>query len=907
MVEAWDGAAAALEAWCEAFDRDLVSFVRTELPARARARGVMSFDDVLHDMQRALVGPEGKTLAATVRRRFPAAVIDEFHDTDPVQYDIFRRIYRAPNASLFLIGDPKQAIYAFRGADVYAYIAASHDADQRFTLSTNHRSDPTLIRAVNRVFSRIESPFFLDEIRFEPVSSKEGATDELRADGAAASGLEILFVPRGEEPGRSRRWQSADVVPELVAGEIAALLSSGATLHGRPLRAGDIAVLTRRNAEARDVQAALRALGVTAVLHGDSSVLDTEEAAETAAVLKALADPSNPTAVRSALATSFLGQTATELFELGEDEGAWERWTSNFGRWHEIWKTRGILSAIRRMMSDERASARLLGAPGGERRLTNFVHLVELLHKHAADEHAGMAGLIAWFDEVRHKEDARGGVAPDAQQVRLESDELAVQLTTMHRSKGLEYPVVFLPYLWRSAGLFPSDRRSLLYHDRSRDHRLVLDLRAEDQKQPELAEASRESIAEAQRLTYVALTRAKHRAVVVWGAFPFFHESALARLFHPRLLDSSGKAPDADLLGELDELATESDGAITVRSWTGVSPAMPPRSPPRDLGLRAKPIPSRRLALRRTSSFSGLTSGMDAPEGSIDDARDVDDGARAPDEGTGPPIVASARARVPLDEFPRGPRAGDALHGILEKIDFEKRDPEELARIASTELAAQGLDAEAWSVPVASALDEVLRTPLVAGGDGFSLSQISNRMKSAEMEFTFPVGAGTSRGRRQTPLTAVSLADALRNRSGLPRDYAERVAALGFAPLTGFLRGFIDLVFEQNGRFYLVDYKSNHLGSEYDSYAPPELVAPMAEHHYFLQYHLYAVAVHRFLRRRVRDYEYARHFGGVFYLFLRGMSPERGPRTGVFFDRPEEPFLDGLSRVLDAAAGEATR
>lgn len=908
LVEAWESSRRALDAWCQAFERDLVLFVRRELPLRERARGVLSFDDVLHDMQRALAGPYGKALAATVRRRFPAAVIDEFHDTDPIQYDIFRRIYRGQNTSLFLIGDPKQAIYAFRGADVYAYIAASRDADQRFTLSTNHRSDPSLIRAVNTLYSRVPSPFVLDEIRFEPVAPKPGAADELRVNGAPASGLELLFVPRGDgESAKSRRGPSPELVPEIVARDIAALLASGATLKNRPLRAGDIAVLTRKNAEARDVQSALRALGIVGVLHGDSSVLDTEEAAETAAVLKALADPANPAAVRAALATTLLGQTATELFELGEDENAWERWTSNFARWHEVWKTRGVLAAARQLMADERAAARILAAPGGERRLTNFVHLVELLHKHAVDEHAGMAGLIAWFDEVRHKEDARGGVAPEAQQVRLESDDLAVQLTTMHRSKGLEYPVVYLPYLWRGAALFPSDRRNLLYHDRSKNNRLTLDLRAEDAKAHALAEASRESLAEAQRLTYVALTRGKHRAVVVWGAFNSFQESALATLLHPRL-DSGGRAPDADLLRDLECVAADSQRAISVRQWAPRDVATAPSPASAAAGdLHARSLPTRRLALRRTSSFSGLSSGADAPESPIDDARDIDDGAAEPSPGVAEasPIVPVAHAGpLPLDRFPRGPRAGDALHGILEKIDFERLDAVELEPLAREEIDRQGLDGSAWSAVVAGAIGDVLRTPLAEGPGAFSLSQIPKQKRRVEMEFTFPVGSPSD---RTHALTAKTLANAFRGRSGFPGDYADRVAALRFAPLSGFLRGFIDLVFEHDGRFFVVDYKSNHLGSTPDDYVHRALIAPMSAHHYFLQYHLYAVALHRLLRARIGDYDYSTHFGGVFYLFLRGMSPERGPTAGVFFDRPAAELVEGLSRAVEALGGSKAR
>jgi exodeoxyribonuclease V beta subunit len=887
--------------WTQGVERRLAEHVRAELPKRARARSQQSFDDVLTSFRDALRGRRGRALAAAVRRKFPAALIDEFHDTDPVQYEIFRTLYRSRGKSLFLIGDPKQAIYAFRGADIFAYLNAAADADARFTLGTNHRSDPTYVRAVNTVMSNTPSPFMIDAIRFEPVAPAV-PEDRLRRGDIPFSGMDIVFATRAPaEPGRRPMSPTMDSVPPLAAREIAGILArqSRVTLRDRAgfraVEPGDFAVLTRTNMQAADVQRALRGLGIPSVLHGDSSVLDTDEAAELSLLLAALADPSSARAVRSALATSLLGLDAAELVRLGEDEAAWERWAGDFAGWHAIWKGRGFLQAMRRLMRDRRTSARLLQMVGGERKLTNFLHLTEICHREAMDRHLGVAGLSSWFAEVRHDDEARDSLAAEAQQIRLESDERCVQLTTMHRSKGLEYPIVVLPYLFRPSTLWDGEKRRLRYHDPDRHHEQLVDLRPADQKQQQLALAEEESMAEGLRLAYVALTRAKHRTVLVWGAFYRWHESALARLLHP---GGHETMDDARFLRDLAALATRSEGAITVRpaSQVGTAAYQPPQ--PTGTELASRTIRRRVTLTWRTSSFSALSAGPAQPDTTGE--RDVD--PPAPE-----PVIELAAAEEPavaLDEFPRGPRAGDVLHAILEDADFERTDPGELRRLVAQHLSRRGFDAPRWEEPLSAALADVIDTPFTPGDATLRLGTIARARRLSEMEFTLSAGPGR-RSRSQATFTAEAVAEILAAREGpgkaLPAGYAASVAALGFTPLFGYLRGFIDLVFEHGGRYYVVDYKSNHLGKTPSSYVPAALHHPMAEHHYYLQYHLYLVALHRYLKARLADYSYKRHMGGAYYLFLRGMSRERGPRTGIFHDLPEEKAIEALSKALDGA------
>lgn len=900
LVTSRAGAEAELTAFSQELFGDFVSHVRNELTRRARSQSLQHFDDLLHSLRGALRGPRGKALAAAVRRRFPAALIDEFHDTDPVQYEIFDRIYRSKGAGLFLIGDPKQAIYAFRGADVFAYIKAARSARACHTLTVNHRSDPTLVGAVNTLFSRSKAPFLLEDIRFERVGTPSERRDRLSLNGRPWSGLDLLLIRRDpSHVSGKQRAISRDAFPGIVAKDIVNAIASGARLDDRPIAAADFAVLTRTNAEAYDIQRALRAHGVPAVFQGDTSVLDTEEAAEVAEVLRALADPGSGAKVRTALATTLLSLDAAELFRLGENEAAWERWAGDFARWHGVWEQRGFLSAARQLMEEHRVSARLLATVGGERKLTNFLHLVELCHRQAEAFGLGIAGLLAWFDEVRHDDEARKGLSGDEQQIRLESDAKAVQLTTMHRSKGLEYPIVYLPHLGRSARLFGSDRQQLAYHDPERQHRLVLDLRPEDEKPKALLQGEEEATAEALRLAYVALTRAKHRTVVLWAALSDFEHSAMARLLHP-LLTSLGtlRASSDDVIRQdLEELCQDAGGGITLRDFELLATSSDAAaSLPATVDLVAAE-PRRILSLSfRTSSFSALAA---ATPHTADDGRDLDPAAEA-DVATVLPESTAVEMRIPLDDFPRGPRAGDVVHAILEHADWDTPDGLRLA--VRDHLEQRGLDADRWTDVLAASLRDALDTQLLPGEQPLALGRVPRRHRLPEMEFTFPVGAVKRRGAGM--LTAQALARALAKNPVLPKAYTEKVAALPFAPLCGFLRGFIDLVFEHEGRFYVVDYKSNHLGSFASDYATTHLADSMAEHHYFLQYHLYVVALHRHLRRKVPWYEYDRHFGGVFYLYLRGMASNRGCEAGVFSDRPDHAIVESLSQCLSVGAGE---
>ena len=903
------------------FKLRLIKYARKEVPKRKRTAGVQSFDDLLLQLDAALRSRTKARLIEQIRSRFGAALIDEFQDTDPVQYRIFRTLFgQRGGGTLVLIGDPKQAIYGFRGADVFAYLEAAV-GKRRVTMGNNWRSDPPLLAAIERLFA-IHQPFVLDGIDFVPVASRPGATARLHARGAPLPALSIAFLDRegAETRGRGlveKNWAEA-TIPARVAAEIAALLASDATLTTdagpRPVHAGDIAVLTRKNVQALAVQAALRPLGIPSVVYGDSTVFETREAIELGHVLAAIGEPTWVRGVRAALATEFIGVSARDLAALDSDDARWEHWVDVFRRLHEIWATRGFVQMFRALLVETSAQSRLLGLDDGERRMTNLLHLAELLHATASEQHLGPIGLQRWFAEQRRM----GTQMVDAFKLRLERDDRAVQLITIHRSKGLEYPIVYCPFSWDGDDIWGDEKEDLLYHAAEADHPLQLDVRPSTSaaKVAPLDLARNEHLAESVRLLYVALTRARHRCVVVWTPGSRAVGSALGRLLWSPRRDE----PDAPIEAtkrrvlELDDDAMIAELRERGRGLWAVErlvPAIGERRGPAATTTGA-PLSVRRPRaaidrLFRTSSFSNLASAQSLAGPLFVDFAD----ARAHDEALAalPGTTASAaddalqpwpeprpegEPTVTLAEFPRGVQAGNFFHDLIEHLDFAA-DPATIRAQAEAALRTHALGPEQWIGVVEQALHEILDAPLLPDAP-LCLRRIDRASRLDELEFLIPVAdADTSLGRR-------ALAQVFRDHpAGLPDDYADRVASLGFAPLRGFLKGFVDMVFVHEGKWWVVDYKTNHLGATPADYGHANLARAMAEDHYVLQYHLYTVALVRMLAMRLPGFDYDRDFGGALYLFLRGMAPGNGD-VGVWRERPPRGRIEALSRLLEHGA-----
>ncbi|WP_025324372.1 exodeoxyribonuclease V subunit beta [Deferrisoma camini] len=846
---------------------------------------LLFFSDLLTRVHAALAGPAGDRLVAALRDRYAAALIDEFQDTDPLQYEIFSRVFGG--GTLYLIGDPKQAIYGFRGADVFAYLRAAREAENVHTLPYNWRSEPDLVRAVGRVFG-VDRPFVLPDIGFPAVEPSPSEKDRLLVDGWAEPPLRVWFVRREGRSGRggqiNKGW-AEEHLPRAVAAEVARLLRLGAagraTIGGRPLGAGDLAVLVRTNAQAERVQEALRRIGVPGVLYTAKGLFETREAREALTVVSALAEPGNEGLVRAALALDWFGFDAAGLHAVLEDPAAWTGWLERFREWHGTWRDQGFLSAYRDLLSRTRVREHLLRFADGERRVANVVHLGEVLDAAARAGRSGPAGLVRWL-EARVAGRSEGD---EAYELRLESDERAVRILTVHRSKGLEFPVVLVPFA-PLPGRDPAGKAAadgLAYH--ADDGTMVLTFDP-DEIAAHQARARAEGLSEDLRLFYVALTRARNRCVFTWGGFRDAGRSPPGYLF-------LGPVQGGDPAGTLVALGKSAEdrelrAALSRIEGPGVEVAEPSFEDPGRLepteaepeALQARTFRGRMRTDWRVTSFTALAAGVDA-EGAD---HDLGEPAEEP-EG-------------PADEFlgfPRGARTGLCLHEILEWWDEAGTTPSERRAFAARVLRAHGFGPE-WAPTVARVLERVAAWDI----DGVVLGEVPRRARLHEVEFTFPLRAG-----RPTALTARELAAALEAPELAGRMGPALGTALGrlsFSPVRGYLRGVMDLVVRVGDRYHLVDWKTNYLGPRPEDYGPEALAAAMARDLYVLQYHLYAVALHLHLRARLPAYDFDRHFGGVHYVFLRGLDPSR-PGQGVFTDRPSRERLERLMNCLGPNEG----
>jgi len=869
---------AALDALKLSLLAEALAACRAALDRIKRRANLMAFDDLIRRLRDALRGAGGARLAEQIAARYRVALIDEFQDTDSLQFEIFERVYRDRAATgLLMIGDPKQAIYGFRGADIHAYVRAKREtpATAQHTMGINWRSRAPLVAGVNALFGRLDDPFlFARDIGFTHVEAAGRADAKpLLIDGRAPVPLRF-WVPDGEGTLASGAYReaSARAVATACVGLLRGARTGTVTLDGEPLRPRDLAVLVRTGREAAQIQAALRDAGVGSAVNSRDSVLASAEAVDLATLLDAVLDPRDERRVRRALASPLWGVTAPELDALLCDEGAWDERTSGLWDYRRTWATQGFMPMFRRWLRREGIAARRLAQPAGERGVTNLLHLAELLQQ-AAREHPTPEALRRWLADQM----AGRGDLGEAKELRLESDENLVQIVTQHKSKGLEYPVVFLPFvaLATRGGRDPLP----LFHDPAADDQLVLDYVDPPRA---LAQAERARLAEDLRLLYVSLTRATHLCVLSWGAVKpasGYVYPALAHLLHAQPGQTTDEADTgyralrdgghAAIRAHLERVAAACPEGI------GVEPL--PTDPDRLDPLPADTAAFRAEPVRRPVADDwGVTSYSEL-------ARLAEEGG-AP--STGPAVADEVAEPAPgtIAAFPRGRRAGTCFHAVLEQIDFATRDSTVLAAAAQAPLRRAGLD-ETWAPVLATAIADVLETPLA---DGLRLRDLASERRRSEVAFCYPIDR-------------LSGAGLLRAVPALAADELE-TPRFRFSPRSGLMKGFVDLVFEHQGRYYLADWKTNWLGSAPDDYTAERIAAEMRRHHYDLQYYVYAVALHRYLASRIRDYDYGRHMGGVYYFFVRGMTPVAGMERGVFFDRPAAATIGALDALFAGRA-----
>ncbi|CAD5371683.1 RecBCD enzyme subunit RecB [Rubrivivax sp. A210] len=919
------GQSAAIPACFEAFGALMAALdalptpgpaLRLHAAARVAARmaqlkasaGTFGFADMLQRLDEALDearhGERARRLRQRIVDQYPAALVDEFQDTSPRQLSIFDRLYRIadddPARLLLLIGDPKQAIYGFRGADIQSYLQArTATRGRHHVLGTNHRSTTALVAAVNHVFGTAEARGGAGAFQLR-AADQEGEDDgaALPFVAVAARGRAERFVCGGSEwPALTlfvddqglNKADSRALYAALCAERIVTLLNdAGAAFVGdgaqpRPLRPADIAVLVRTGGEAAAVRQALQRRGVASVYLSDKdSVYASAEAADLLRLLQAVAAPREVALARAALASATMGLSLDELRALADDDEAFDARCDTLRQLQTVWQGQGVLAMLRRALHAFGLPARCLGAPDGERRLTNLLHLAELLQAASATAE-GEQALMRWLgQQIADASAGRGG--GDEQVLRLESDADLVQVVTVHKSKGLEYPLVFLPFAAHFRGRRSGD--VLLLADGAGGRRLVLEPDAED-----LAAAEAERLREDLRLLYVALTRARHglwvgaAALCVGRAAEYiWHRSALGCL-----LTGPVARPRESLVADLRALAAGCAG-IEVQALDPGAAAVPPltRLRPRAAPLALLAAPAYSAAFDRDwaiASYSALVRELGAAPVAVTAAGAVqvhtvlDD---EPAEAAPSPTAAAA----PWHRFPRGALAGNFLHDQLEWLageGFALADSAALQQALLRRCERQGWghrgdDVRRW-------LSEICSRPLPPLGA--ALSELPALVP--ELEFWF-----SSDG-----LGAAALDDLCRRHllPGRPRP------ALPERELHGLFMGFADLVFEHGGRWWVLDYKSNALGAGDADYTAAALEASMLEHRYDVQAALYLLALHRLLKARLgAAYVPAQHLGGAVYLYLRGIH---GPAGGCCHLAPPPALVEALDALLPAPGAEA--
>ncbi|PTQ90963.1 exodeoxyribonuclease V subunit beta [Agitococcus lubricus] len=844
------------------FKANLVGVIKYQLLARLSAEQSQSFDMQIKRLAEALTEPDvGAVLAQQLRQKYPVALVDEFQDTDDFQYQILQHIYIQPEAqqqhcALFLVGDPKQAIYGFRGADVYTYLKA-HDAihkQQRYHLDTNQRSVSPLVNALNNLFNQQTNTFKQDKIHYQEVKTgaREHAPliDVRESTQANLQPLRLSYWPTektNKEQGLA--WAITNAVNEVVH------LLTGANqkqvfLGERVLQAKDIVFLVRSHNEGEQCRAVLAQAGIKAAVQSKDKVFQTPEADDMARVLAAFAEPHNEAKVRAVLISRLCSATLTQLLVWQEDARQWTQQLMRFQHYHKLWQQKGFMVAWRDFLQQEQAIARISHLPQGERILTNLLHLADLLHEEYR-QRSGMRQLSDWFNQQR-----RQTTDSEAAELRLESDENLVKITTIHQSKGLEYPIVFIPSLWQPPR---TDKLTPFYHQQD-EAIFNLSQQLDEQAQQQIIA---EVLSEDLRLAYVALTRAVQRCYIYWcplqtstndgrlSALGYWLESYLSDM--PRLMQV---CPDIRVMAQ---------GMADVDYWQAPLHQQPL------LAVKTAPKVGRGF---RLTSFSSLQQGAKShyQEAEVLEIKD-DEGKEIiieePDDD-----VALARFNF-AGKSVLAKNVGNCLHQLFELVDF-RQEVSTWDSLIEQQLQNHGI-ITTWTPDVISWLTDVMQAPL---RPDLHLKDLAPWQTLRELDFHLPLH------KLQTTAFIRCL-----------RQHGVSVADLPYQEITGFLKGSIDLVFYHQGRYFIADYKSNHLGHRFEDYQPALLHEAMYSHGYYLQAAIYALALHRWLTSRLLNYKPEHHLGGVFYLFIRGMHAQG--QEGILPWQPSVALLEDLSALLE--------
>jgi len=937
--------------------KELVETVNRELPALKSQLGVIDFDDMLLLVHQALQGSQANELVAAVRAQYHAALIDEFQDTDPLQLDIFTQLFAGNDSAddsgdadknpstLFFVGDPKQAIYSFRGADIYAYYQGAENTKRQSTLVTNYRSSPRYVDSVNALFSPNHSSFISPEIHFDWVAAQNKPeltiTDASGQPDTSQGAMHFVIArPEPNAKGEFKAFSKTQVEDLAIAdtvSRIEALLSKGS--QGRAqfvdldkgtttnIVPSDIAILVPKHAQAKKLSAALAKRHILSVRQGQDKVMQSDAAVTLLRLMQAVFEPQNDARITELMGDGFIGLTGLAIKAMKDDAPAWETHIAQFITLKKTWSEEGFSAMFRSWLASQLThdgktlAEQAMEFVDGERRLTDIMHLAEILQQQSTGHQVSQKALIHWLQHGINRK-----AEEDEHQLRLESDSKRVKIVTLHASKGLEYNIVFCPFLWQGKNIRDDD--ILAAHNA--DKKAVVSFRSETHEDI-LKRANEESLMEQLRLLYVALTRPVHQCVIFWanahsGQYVYTRQSALAWLLYAdssceddpvARLNAKVKATDTspsdfeqvvfDFAGQASQ---RNDGnraqvtceiyqdAATIADVSGLKGASSSIAADTLMAASNTGLKHAYPASWYQTSFSGLTKDQHAH---IDPPRrDDETNLEALPELE---AAGSESEKLTMFGFWKGADAGNAIHGIFEHCDFSSADDTALNTLVGRMLNRFAVppkkdQREQWVGVVAQRVKDTLTKPLSAE-KSFSLSQVPVGQRQAEMDFLM-----TAKGDTTAFQTLLAKAE-----FKVPAVFQEASKQLDYRSIQGFLTGSIDLVFQDDeGRFHVLDWKSNYLGSQFNDYSPDSIERSMAASHYYLQALIYLVALHRYLKSRVADYNINQHLGSAWYVYVRGINASQAdgePPTGIYHYPPALALIEAIDQLFDTATEDS--
>lgn len=869
FLEEWPLAGSTLEAFL-ALSSQAVLSLRIELALelqiglrkRLQKEGVFSFDDLVSQLAKALEGVQQEVLRPVLARRFKVALIDEFQDTDAAQYRIFSTLFGRGEHYLFLIGDPKQAIYKFRGADIYAYFEARKSADNCLTLAKNYRSSPLLVEAVNDLFLFREESFVNPELPYNRVEAAQLPETLRLLDNDTPQPAMVYCSLESPDDDGMKAWGSGNCLARLqtfVLAEIKELLHHKTIVladgEKQALGAGDIAILVRTHREAEAFQQTLALGNIPSVVSSRKTVFETRECQDLQNVLEAVAVPSDTALLRRALSCKWFGSDGPGFYALVHDEEKMERCLERFYIYHQLWKEKGVLAMMNNLIATESVFETLSALPLAQRQIANINHLLEILQEEETAKNLVLTRVLQYLAQQRESSDEA-----EHAQLRLESDDEAVKIVTMHGVKGLEFPVVFCPVLWGRSARLKHEKQCIRFHDK--ENRQVADLGSSSFEERR-SSALQEELAEELRLLYVAVTRGSCRTYVCWADVKAHGWAMSSR--NSALAWALSLMESANIEEQNEKIKTLCDG-------TSVAFRLLPADALREDSFEIETIDPEIYSCRQFDRFPLTADWLMSSYSAL--AGPAHHSAIFPGAGQ------QGENPVPIHELPFGAAFGNVVHGVLEDYPFAM-----LAGDAGYVDAVQGqckrFGVTADAEQLMALLRDVTRAPLAAGESdhSFSLADLPEQDLLKEMPFYFHL--------RQESTQRIN---ELLSFSDVVCPVQEKI-------LKGYLTGFVDLVCRYQGKYYVIDYKSNYLGDYLHDYSQERIRIAMGDHNYGLQYWIYTLVLHRFLAGTLGNYSYDEMFGGVFYLFARGMSPDY-PGNGVFFDRPQLSVVDALLQTF---------